>query len=397
MDRSKWENKKLGDCCQVINGLWTGKKPPFINVGVIRNANFTKSCELDTSNIAYIDVELKAFEKRKLIKGDIIIEKSGGSDKQPVGRPILFNMDGDFSFSNFTSTLRIEDRKHLDSKFLHKVLKYYYLIGNTKAMQSNTTGLHNLDFTKYKAQRIPIPPIADQQRIVAELDCLNEMIALKQEQLKEFDKLAQSIFYDMFGDKDFPMYQLKDILSKIGSGATPSGGNQSYKTEGISLIRSLNVHNNLFVYKDLAFIDEQQAKQLNNVTIEEGDVLLNITGASVARCCVVPNDVIPARVNQHVSILRPRKELLDSLYLCHFLISCDEQAKLLSLSRSKAATREALPKNLLEKYSVPLPPLALQQQFAEKIQAIEAQKELVKQSIAETQQLLDSRMYFYFD
>ena len=242
-----------------------------------------------------------------------------------------------------------------------------------------------------------VAPITDQQRIVAELDCLNEMIALKQEQLKEFDKLAQSIFYDMFGDKDFPMYQLKDILSKIGSGATPSGGNQSYKTEGISLIRSLNVHNNLFVYKDLAFIDEQQAKQLNNVTIEEGDVLLNITGASVARCCVVPNDVIPARVNQHVSILRPRKELLDSLYLCHFLISCDEQAKLLSLSRSKAATREALPKNLLEKYSVPLPPLALQQQFAEKIQAIEAQKELIKKSIAETQQLLDSRMDYYFD
>ena len=115
MDKSKWEYKKLGDCCKVINGLWVGKKPPFINVGVIRNANFTKACELDTSNIAFIEVEKKAFEQRKLIYGDIIIEKSGGSDKQPVGRPVLFNLNGDFSFSNFTSALRIENHKDLDS------------------------------------------------------------------------------------------------------------------------------------------------------------------------------------------------------------------------------------------------------------------------------------------
>ena len=244
---------------------------------------------------------------------------------------------------------------------------------------------------------IPLPSVEDQQRIVAELDCLNEMIALKQEQLKEFDKLAQSIFYDMFGKQDFPQYPLKDVLSKMGSGATPSGGNQSYKTEGISLIRSLNVHNNEFIYTDLAFIDDKQARKLDNVIVEENDVLLNITGASVARCCIVPSNVLPARVNQHVSILRPNRKMVDSTYLCQLLISKEEQTKLIVLSKSKAATREALPKNILEKFLIKLPPLALQQQFAEKIQAIEAQKELVKQSIAETQQLLDSRMDYYFN
>lgn len=382
MDRSKWEYKKLTDVCSILYGYPFDSKcfnennqgRPLIRIrDVVRGFTETYTTE-DCSD-------------------DYIIKEG----------EYLVGMDGEFNISAWNSAPALLNQRvckiTADGKSLTDGFMYYLMKTKLKEIEGETAfvTVKHLSAKVLNKVNVHLPSIDDQQRIAAELDCLNEMIALKQEQLKEFDKLAQSIFYDMFGDKDFPMYQLKDILSKIGSGATPSGGNQSYKTEGISLIRSLNVHNNLFVYKDLAFIDEQQAKQLNNVTIEEGDVLLNITGASVARCCVVPNDVIPARVNQHVSILRPRKELLDSLYLCHFLISCDEQAKLLSLSRSKAATREALPKNLLEKYSIPLPSLALQQQFAEKIQAIEAQKELVKQSIAETQQLLDSRMDFYFD
>ncbi len=393
MDRSKWEYKKLGEVCAPKSDILRANKLfgnddiiDYVDISSIDNT--THSITQPTS---YVFKEAPSRAQQKVEQGDILY-----SLVRPNLKNIAVVTSSDTDKYVASSGFCVLRGKDVETRYL-----YHMVLGD--AFTNYILGL--VSGANYPAVReddvkgfsFRCPPIADQQRIVAELDCLNEMIALKQEQLKEFDKLAQSIFYDMFGDKDFPMYQLKDILSKIGSGATPSGGNQSYKTEGISLIRSLNVHNNLFVYKDLAFIDEQQAKQLNNVTIEEGDVLLNITGASVARCCVVPNDVIPARVNQHVSILRPRKELLDSLYLCHFLISCDEQAKLLSLSRSKAATREALPKNLLEKYSVPLPPLALQQQFAEKIQAIEAQKELVKQSIAETQQLLDSRMDYYFD
>lgn len=387
MDRSKWEYKKLGEVAKFIGGgtpskanedYYTGNIP-WATVRDMANFNLSKT------DLCITELAVKESATNIVPKDTIVISTHVG-----LGKICLLMQDTAINQDLKGVILPQSVDKMFFAAWYKSIADYVISNGKGATVKGVTMKFVN-------DLKIPVPPISDQQRIVAELDCLNEMIALKQEQLKEFDKLAQSIFYDMFGDKDFPMYQLKDILSKIGSGATPSGGNQSYKTEGISLIRSLNVHNNLFVYKDLAFIDEQQAKQLNNVTIEEGDVLLNITGASVARCCVVPNDVIPARVNQHVSILRPRKELLDSLYLCHFLISCDEQAKLLSLSRSKAATREALPKNLLEKYSVPLPSLALQQQFAEKIQAIEAQKELVKQSIAETQQLLDSRMDYYFN
>ncbi len=117
--------------------------------------------------------------------------------------------------------------------------------------------------------------------------------------------------------------RLRDVTTKIGSGATPLGGETAYKSEGISLIRSLNVHDAGFRTKDLAFIDESQAAQLDNVVVESEDVLLNITGASVARCCVVPDEMLPARVNQHVTILRPKKNDLLPKLLHYMLISKD--------------------------------------------------------------------------
>ena len=101
-----WINVTIKDVCENINGLWKGKKEPFVNVGVIRNANFTKDFKLDYSNIEYIDVEERAFAQRHLLNGDLIVEKSGGSDNNPVGRAVLYEGgSGVFSYSNFTMFL----------------------------------------------------------------------------------------------------------------------------------------------------------------------------------------------------------------------------------------------------------------------------------------------------
>ena len=391
MDKSKWEYKKLGEVCKVINGLWTGKKPPFVNVGVIRNANFTKTCELDASNIAYIDVEKKQFDQRKLIKGDIIIEKSGGSDKQPVGRPVLFNLDGDFSFSNFTSALRIEDHHDIYSNYLYKYLKYVYFSGATKAMQSNTTGLHNLDFSKFKALLIPIAPLSDQQRIVAELDCLNEMIAVKQEQLKEFDKRAQSIFYDMFEsiDKSVPA---SHYIESLGGGKSLAGEiectNKVLKTGAVTYdyFKEDEVKNLPVDYQPL-----------EEHLLKDGDLLvsrmntLEYVGAIAYVWKAPQNTYLPDRLWR-----AKLKSGANPIYLWYSL----KQDKAKEQIRSKASGTSGSMKNIsMPKFlstTIKDVPLALQQQFAEKIQAIEAQKELVKQSIAETQSLLDYTMDKYF-
>ena len=127
---------ELGQLVTTINGLWTGKKPPFLTVAVIRNTNFSKDCRLRMDDVAMIEVEAKQFATRKLQVGDIIIEKSGGSDKQPVGRPVLFDIpDGDYSFSNFTSTLRVNNQNEILPAYLHKFLYNFYLSGKTAEMQ----------------------------------------------------------------------------------------------------------------------------------------------------------------------------------------------------------------------------------------------------------------------
>lgn len=148
--------------------------------------------------------------------------------------------------------------------------------------------------------------------------------------------------------------KLKDITTKIGSGATPSGGKQSYKTTGIALIRSLNVFDLNFSYDELVYINDEQAKKLNNVTIEPDDILLNITGASVARCCILPKNLLPARVNQHVSIIRINKGLANPYFIQYLLVSPYYKQKLLSIAQG-GATREALTKESIENFEIIIP------------------------------------------
>ena len=166
-----WAVTPLSEMCDNINGLWKGKKEPFIHVGVIRNANFTKDFKLDYTNIEYIDVEERAFTKRHLIDGDLIVEKSGGSDNYPVGRAILYEgKDGVYSFSNFTMALRIRYKEVLSSKYLYYYIMAKYQKGEMRLMQTQTTGLHNLILEKFLAIPIFLPPYKEQIRIAQKVE-----------------------------------------------------------------------------------------------------------------------------------------------------------------------------------------------------------------------------------
>ena len=172
-----WAFAKIESFCTTINGLWKGTKEPLKNVGVIRNANFTKDFTLDYSKIEYIDVEERSFAKRNLEDGDIIVEKSGGSDTFPVGRSILYRGESNkYSFSNFTMLLRIKDKSLVLPEYLFYALQQMYRQGKMKEMQTQTTGLHNLLTEVFLTQIIPIPPIREQHRIVAVVDELFRII-----------------------------------------------------------------------------------------------------------------------------------------------------------------------------------------------------------------------------
>ena len=151
--------------------------------------------------------------------------------------------------------------------------------------------------------------------------------------------------------EEWKEYKLGDITSKIGSGATPKGGKESYLGGDIALIRSQNISDLAFTNSGLAYINKDQASKLNNVEVKENDILLNITGDSVARACIVPQKILPARVNQHVAIIRGN-DIVDNKYLLYYLQHI--KPYLLSLSQG-GATRNALTKKMLEDLDIKVP------------------------------------------
>lgn len=174
-------------------------------------------------------------------------------------------------------------------------------------------------------------------------------------------------------------YKLGDIADKIGSGATPRGGKEAYLQKGdYSLIRSQNVLDFAFSKNGLAYISEKQATELRNVTIQEDDILLNITGDSVARVCQVPKEVLPARVNQHVAIVRGKKEVIDQSFLKYYLLEPSFKRYMLGLA-SSGATRNALTKVMIENFEIQAPDLPTQTQIAQILTSLDDKIELLQQ------------------
>ncbi|WP_406045105.1 restriction endonuclease subunit S [Micromonospora sp. NBC_00898] len=174
--------------------------------------------------------------------------------------------------------------------------------------------------------------------------------------------------------------RLGDLTSKIGSGATPRGGKQAYVAQGISFIRSQNVLDHRMTREGLALINADAARALQGVEVYAGDILLNITGDSVARCALVDEEFLPARVSQHVAIIRPIGRL-SSVYLQKYLTHPLFKAFMLSLS--DGATRPALTKAQIESFPVMVPPRPVQDAIAALLGALD-DKIAVNERIADT-------------
>lgn len=253
---------------------------------------------------------------------------------------------------------------------------------------------------------LPIPSIEKQREIVREYNVVNDRISLKEKFIQRLEDTIQAIYKQWFVDfsipdesvdvvetesTDFPQLpvgwkieSVKKLASKIGSGSTPKGGKGAYKSDGISLIRSMNVHDYRFISEDIALIDELQAKKLSNVEIESKDVLINITGVSVARCCVVPDYVLPARVNQHVMIIRPITRM--SYYLQCALASSNYKSRLLGTSEG-ASTRQALTKTDIEEFLVIVPTEKVLSKFEDIAEVIFAKLEHLAQESKKLKEL----------
>ena len=188
---------------------------------------------------------------------------------------------------------------------------------------------------------------------------------------------------------------LAEITSKIGSGATPRGGKESYYAEGLSLIRSQNVLDFKFSENGLAFINQKQAYELRNVEVLEGDILLNITGDSVARACLVPTEILPARVNQHVAIIRVNTQVADPNFILYSLLNPSFKKYMLMVA-SDGGTRNALTKGDIEKFEIKLPDLKIQEDIAKTLSALDDKISLLRRQNETLEQIAQEIFRHWF-
>jgi type I restriction enzyme S subunit len=366
---STWPRKKVSEIANHSLGKMLdkaknkGEPRPYL-----RNLN-VRWFGFDLSDVLEMRFLPEESDRYTAIRGDVLVCEGGYP-----GRAAIWEQAEPIYFQKALHRVRFHEPERA------KWFLYYLLsqdLDGTLKDHFNGAGIQHFTGEVLARFEVPLPPIAEQQRIVGILDLAFAGIATAKANAEKNFQNARAIFesylqtvFTQRGD-GWVQKRLKALTSKIGSGATPRGGEGSYKAEGISLIRSLNVHDMGFRYKKLAFLDDKQAGDLSNVVVQARDVLLNITGASVARCCRVPEDVLPARVNQHVSIIRPIQDELNSDFLHFLLISKPYKDKLLSTGEEGGSTRQAITKAQIQEFAINYPEdLSMQRLIVTKLNAL---------------------------
>lgn len=340
----------------------------FADVLEIRNGKNQKAVENPHGKYPiYGSGGLIGFADDYICEANTVIIGRKGSINNPIFVEVPFwNVDTAFGL--------VADERQILPQYLYYFCKHYNFEKHNKAVT-----IPSLTKTDLLEIQIDIPDLNRQLDVIEKLQKIEAIVGIREQQLNKLNELIKARFVEMFGDpisNNFGWKQvlLREVTSKIGSGATPRGGKESYQTEGITFIRSMNVHDGRFEYKDLAHITDEQATQLNNVIVKEGDVFINITGASVARSCIVPSNALPARVNQHVAIIRCIYGRLHPVFVNYMFLNDRFKRHLLDIGDSGGATRQAITKQQLENLVVILPPMILQHKFATFVAQIDKSK-----------------------
>ena len=268
---------------------------------------------------------------------------------------------------------------------------YYYLVWYN---------IPNLGYSRHykllKEIEVLIPPIAIQEQIVKELDTLSDIITKKKEQLAELDKLAQATFYDMFGDpveneKNWELKKLDEICTKITDGTHTS---PKFLEKGIPFLFVSNIQNNELNFNTQKYISTEEYERLTrNTKIEQWDLLYTSVGSFGNPAIIKTNEKFCFQ--RHIAHLKPKHKIINIIFF-HAVMKIDyvkHQANRLAIG----VAQKTLNLSAIKKIVIPNPPISLQNQFAEKIEAIEQQKELINQSITDVQLLFDYTMDKYFN
>ena len=378
-----WEIKKLGEVCIFCSG-YTPKGNELNNEGLIpyfkvSDMNHRENIKYLTHTTLFLERGCKVYPKHT-----IVFPKNGAAIATNKKRILQEDSVIDLNTAGVIA----------DKSIVYHEYLYFYLLGLDFRQYTRGGAVPTLDIAELKNKQIPVPPLAEQERIVAELDCLSGVIEKKKQQLKELDSLAQSIFYETFGDpitneKGWEVKKLGDIASSQ-IGVTYKPENISEDNEGTVILRSGNIQDSEINLSDIVRINCSIKEQK---FVQKGDILMcsrNGSARLVGKVAMIPELSEKMAYGAFMTIIRSNYQH----YLFEFFKS---QYFRMQLTSAQTSTINQITVKMLNDIKLSLPPLTLQQAFASKIEAIEKQKELIKQSIKEVETLFNSRMDYYFN
>jgi type I restriction enzyme S subunit len=357
------------------SGVWA-KDAPIDGVSILRSTNFTAEGEVDFSNLAIKDVDARDRERKLLIPGDILLEKSGGGPQQPVGRVAYFRGDvRPHVFGNFIARLRVKPEL-CASRFLFWLLRHSYANGVTERYQKQTTGIRNLETRRFFDLPVPLPPLEEQRRIVGLLDRAAEIRRRADAARAKARAIIPALFIDMFGDpatnpKGWP-------IGKIEENCDVQGGLQvtSKRSELPLEMPYLRVANVLRGTLDLSEIKPIRLTdaEWRRTQLAAGDILI-VEGHGnpneVGRAAIWDGSIEGCTHQNHLIRARPDKQRLLSEYLVHFLNSHSGRRILIGNGKTTSGLNTISTRNV-KAVLLPIPPLPLQTAFAEQAQRLES-------------------------
>ena len=391
-------HKRFGDIATFSRGLTFAKGDVAVNSSkrVLRSNNIDlQSHSLNFDDIACLKEEFIIPDEKKLHKGDIFICMSNGST-QHLGKVAYVEEDMDYAFGGFMGAI------HPNENMAFPKYAYYACISSEYqhflASIFNGVNINNLKWSDLANLEIPIPPLDKQERIVAELDLLTGIIDKQKSQLKELDNLAQSIFYDMFGDpveneKGWETKMLKDTVHEMFLG--PFGSSLKTdcyvsKDEAFCMVYEQKHAIRKTMNVETHYIDKSKYDSLRRFEVHSGDFIMSCRG-TIGEVFRLPLDAPVGIIHPSLMKIRIKEDVYNPTFFLWFL------SKLIKNENTNGnCVQMAITAKELGQRKPVVPPLTLQQSFAQKIQSIESQKAAINRSIAETQKLFDYTMDKYF-
>lgn len=372
---------------KALSGEWGTDDPDGCGIPVLRTTNFTNVGKVNYDNVVTRNIQKKNISDKLLKKGDIIIEKSGGTDKNPVGRVIYFKgEENKYLFNNFTGLLRVKDKNEWYPKYVFYSMFAYYKRGGTRRFENKTTGLHNLKLDDYiKRLDIQKASYVDQVHVCKLLDCVRLQIDNMERELELLDELVKARFVEMFGDprindKKWKAGKIVDYFEVKGGKRIPKGMGYAERKTNHPYLRASDMKNATILDDDIHYIDEEVYKRIKRYTVNAHDIYLTNVGVNLGMAGVIPKKYDGANLTENAVKLVPKdKILLNGMFLSYYINSPGIQHYINERKMSVGVPKLAIFR--IESMPLLLPPLELQNRFASFVEEVDKSRLLSNHSL----------------